>query len=524
MGWAFNEKGAYPTGRGTPGRPGRPRQEMDDMSDEGKYDMLMRSMPHTYAQYVTRDNTTGVSEWTAAKHLAFISKKIALGIARGNARIIVNLPPGRGKSSLISKWLPLWYLEHRPKDRVMVCSYGAGLAEFWGRATRDEAETNKKIKLKLREDSKAVGQWMTREGGGMKCDGVGGSILGFRFSLGVIDDPIKDHQDANSPVVREALKNWFHYTFMTRMEPNASVVILMHRWHPKDLCGYLMEEHADTWEVIKLPELAEINDPLGRNIGEPLWPEKWTLESSIEARKSLAWPSMYQQNPQSELGDRVYDHFTQADNLDKDMHLRVDKETALGLALDFNISPGMHGLICQYDSREDMAIIDTELHGPSWRTEHLIKELIAWCVIRGHVVGKEGSFPWKVLDIYGDRSGRTRNTVTTDTDYKLIMKMLTAAKIPYRMKVPTANPPVNDRVLTVNEALKDGAGVVHLKVHPRCKRLLEDFNTQPRDELGQPDDSNKLLGHAGDAAGYFVYWARPAYHHEFKPQRVVGGA
>ncbi len=125
------------------------------------------------------------------------------------------------------------------------------------------------------------------------------------------------------------------------------------------------------------------------------------------------------------------------------------------------------------------------------------------------------------MDIYGDRSGRNESTVTSQTDYHLIMKMLQSVKVPFKMCVPLKNPPINDRVITVNEALCDGEGRVHLKVNPRCKRLVEDLAKQPRDEDGQPDKSNQLLGHQGDAIGYFLFWVRPAYRKVYPPQRQI---
>ncbi len=500
------------------------KEFVEKVSPENKLDFLMRLYPHTYAQYMTEDPETGISSWVAARHLAYISKRITEGIARGNARIIVNMPARHGKSMLISKWLPIWFLEHNPQKRIMVCSYGADLAHFWGRQCRDEIEKNKKIRLKLQEDSKSIGQWNTKQGGGMKADGVGGGITGWGFDLGLIDDPHKDYQDACSPTVMGALKTWYQYTFFNRHEPNSSIVVLMHRWISTDFCGYLMEQDTESkWEIIRMPAIAEEGDVLGRKPGEALWPERWNVDSFAEAKRGLSWNSMFQQDPQNEAGDRVYDHYTQAGNLEKNTQLDRGPDYTVGLTLDFNINPGMHGLICQYNSRSDIVTFHDEIHGERWRTEALMKQFILWCVSQGFTVGKESSFPWKCVNVYGDRSGRNQSTVTTDTDYKLIMRMLKEAKIPFRICVPAANPPINDRVITMNEALQDNVGEVHFKVNPRCKRLLNDLGRQRRDENGQPDKSDQSMGHAGDAAGYFVYWVRPTMRTEFKPQRVVGG-
>ena len=426
-------------------------------------------------------------------------------------------------SMLISKWTPIWFLETFPTKRVVVCSYGSNLAEYWGAEARNEIQKNKRIHVSLREDSQAVGQWRTPQGGGMKAEGVGGSLLGFGFDLGLIDDPIKNYDDAVSEAIQDTLWNWFQYTFLTRKEPGANIVILMHRWATNDFCGRLMMEDKDTWECIKLPCLADVGDPLGRSPGEALWPERWPADCKEikEAQKSVAWWPMFQQNPKLENESRVYDHFTQDGNLDKNTVLKKGPDEVLAFTIDFNTNPGSHAEICQYDARADMFIFHDEIHGPGYRTEHVMKDFIKWLANEGH---RPGACPWKHVAIYGDRSGNSPTTVTTQTDYGLIQKMLKEAGVPFRMYIPMKNPSVNDRVLTVNMALRDLEGRVHLKVNPRCKRLVVDFATQPRDDVGQPEkEKDRKLGHASDATGYICFWLRPVNRMEFKPQRVLGG-
>lgn len=518
------------------------------------HDLLSRTYPHLYAEHVSRDPTTGIPRWKSYRHLEFISKKIALGVAEGNRRYIINMPPGRGKSSLISKWIPIWFLEKMPHKKVGCLSYGSELAEFWGADTRNEINTNKLIRIKLREDSQAAGQWRTPEGGGMKAAGVGGGLLGFRLDLALLDDVHKNLQEVTSPAEQVSMHDWFEHVFMTRLEPNATVVILHHRWHVKDITGWLTTNPTtkDAWEVIRLPELAEANDPLHRLPGEPLWPERWPLSSTAETRRGRAWISMYQQRPESEAGDRVYDHYLQVQNIKRDVQIRTGPEVPLALTLDFNIRPGMHGLLCQDDPATDMTTCLLEFFGPGWRTEDLVRAFLAWLLthmtgnpydppiagsenadkkyeeicdlIKGIVEKKTNGkgFPWKRVNIYGDRSGRNQSTLTSGTDYSLIAKMLQRAGVPFRFCVPYANPPVKDRVLTVNEALRDDAGRVHLHIHPNCVELVADMESQPKDpDTGLPDKTDRDRGHSGDALGYYLMWVRPAHRVQWKPQRVM---
>jgi hypothetical protein len=303
--------------------------------------------------------------------------------------------------------------------------------------------------------------------------------------------------------------------------------VLGHRFAANDPCGYLMQNDPDKWEVIRLPAIAEPGDVLGRAPGEALWPERWSLESMTEAKKGIAWQAMHQQDPQPEFGDRVYDHFQQAVNVvpnaarpDRDT-IRRGPEEIIGLSFDFNINPGMHACVLQADHRADEVYFDTEFHGERWRTHQIVTAFIGWCESYGHVTGNPAKFPWKYVNIYGDRSGRNQSTVTSDTDYAVIAQMLERAGIPFKMCVPFRNPPVNDRVICVNEALCDMGGTPHLFIHKRCVRLLADMNTQPRDENGQPDKTDQSLGHAGDLCGYSLMWIRPVRKATFGANHVV---
>jgi hypothetical protein len=100
--------------------------------------------------------------------------------AAGGGRLIVNMPPGHGKSSFLSKWVPCWLLDLVPDWRVIMASHGAELATEWGRAVRNELEQNEHLTTRLRPDSKAAHRWHTGQGGGMYATGVGGGITGFR--------------------------------------------------------------------------------------------------------------------------------------------------------------------------------------------------------------------------------------------------------------------------------------------------------------------------------------------------------
>jgi predicted phage terminase large subunit-like protein len=240
-------------------------------------------------------------EW---KKFAWITHALAIveeKIRAGGARIIINAPPGGGKSEAISKWLPIWYLHNNPSDLCILVSYEATFAAKWGRAVRNEIKTNPMLSAKMALATSATYDWELETGGGMVTAGVGGPITGRRGNLQIIDDPIKNFQEAHSPVYQQALIDWFNSTFYIRAEPSASIIIIMTRWTDKDITAYLEKEHAETWTILNYPALSEgEGDLLGRPEGEALCPERYdreALEITKKAVGSYLWSGMHQGRP-----------------------------------------------------------------------------------------------------------------------------------------------------------------------------------------------------------------------------------
>lgn len=238
--------------------------------------------------------------WRPYAAIKYISNIVQKNIIKGGARIIINIPPRHGKSELISHWLPVWYADFFPEKRIILTSYGDSLAVDWGRIVRDEIRANPLTITKIQRDKEGASDWRTTEGGGMKTAGVGGPILGRGGDLIIIDDPHKNMAEATSPVFQRHVANWFNSTLYTRLEPGASIVLIMQRWHEKDLTGYLLNEHQDDWINIKFPAIAEKGDLLGRTEGAALIPERYDimrLEQIKKAVGSMVWAGMFQQRP-----------------------------------------------------------------------------------------------------------------------------------------------------------------------------------------------------------------------------------
>ncbi len=236
--------------------------------------------------------------WVNYPHIKFISKKIAEAIAKGNGRLIIEAPPRHGKSWLISLFTPIWFLNLWPHKRIILASYEHEAATQWGRGVRNRLEESGLVKI--RQDSSAAERFETYDYGGMICAGVGGAITGKGGDLCLIDDPIKNWEESLSRTKRRRIRDWFDSTFYTRAEPGATIIVLQTRWHEDDLAGYLQKEHADKWDVISLPALAEPNDLLGRKEGAALCPERFNEDKLHQIQKaigSIMWRALYQQRP-----------------------------------------------------------------------------------------------------------------------------------------------------------------------------------------------------------------------------------
>lgn len=224
-------------------------------------------------------------------------------------KVIILEPPGSAKSTYTSVLWPPWHLANKPQDLFLSCSYSYSLIEGFGRQCRDIiAAESKALGYGLSKTAAAAGDWRInvsgRNAGGYFCGGVGSGITGRRASVGCIDDYCGTQEDADSKLHRDNVWRWYWSDFVPRLLPNAPQLIMANRRHEDDLVGRILELEAAKWLVIKLPMLAEENDPLGRNVGERLWPEWFTEEMVQQARlMPRVWSCLYQQRPSPEEGN-----------------------------------------------------------------------------------------------------------------------------------------------------------------------------------------------------------------------------
>ena len=222
-------------------------------------------------------------------------------------RLIINMPPRHTKSEFASYLLPAWFLGKKPTGKVIQTAHTAELAVGFGRKVRNLVSSPEYQEIfpgvALQQDSKAAGRWNTNQGGEYFAIGVGGAVTGKGADLLVIDDPHSEQEGQSiDPGVFDRTYEWYTSGPRQRLQPGGAIVIVMTRWHKRDLTGQITKssiqrEGVDEWEIIELPAILPS--------GNSLWPGFWKLDELEKLRAELPvskWSAQYQQDPTSEEG------------------------------------------------------------------------------------------------------------------------------------------------------------------------------------------------------------------------------
>ena len=238
-----------------------------------------------------------------AGHHQIICSKLE-AVARGEIkRLMLFMPPRHGKSELASRKFPAWYLGLNPNKQIITASYSDELATDFGRDVRNlvaDPLYQNIFNVQLRADSKSANRWHTQTGGMYVAAGVGTGITGRGAHILLIDDPLKNRQEADSALIREHAWSWYTSTAYTRLMPNAAVVLVQTRWHEDDLAGRLLQQMRDGGEQWDIVNLRAIDDA-----GQALWPAWYPLETLETIKSTIGardWSALYQQEPRPEGG------------------------------------------------------------------------------------------------------------------------------------------------------------------------------------------------------------------------------
>lgn len=265
-------------------------------------------------------------------------------VVDGNSpRLMITMPPRHGKSELASRRFPAYALGRYPDMGIICASYSADLATrmnrdvqrviddpsyraiFPGTTIAGKAQTQQGSWLRNADYFEVVGRK-----GSFRSAGVGGGLTGFGSSIAIIDDALRNRQDADSPTVRQTVWDWYTSTLYTRLAPGGGIIVINTRWHEDDLSGRLLEAQAkgegDEWRVINFPAIAE-QDEEHRRKGEALHPERYPLEALWRIKAAIGtrdWEALYQQHPVPDGGAIFKDEWLQRTWLPKDLPARFD--------------------------------------------------------------------------------------------------------------------------------------------------------------------------------------------------------
>jgi len=296
-----------------PGVPLPGQDEMDDMAPPSTARLVERT-PTRFAPIETR---------VAAHHLLMM-ERIQKCIQTPRGRLMIFAPPGSAKSTYASVVAPAWIMGAKPNQQIIMASYATGIAAKQSRKVRAVVRQPAYSNLwaerpKLLDDQRAVDDWSLTNGSTLMAAGLLAGITGNRADGIIIDDPLANREQADSATIREKVYQEYIDTAMTRAKPSMWAILIMTRWHELDLCGMILPpdyagesgiirgRDGQDWDVLCIQAKCEReDDPLGRKIGDYLWPEwfsreHWTTWEN-NPMASRTWSALYQQRPAPDVG------------------------------------------------------------------------------------------------------------------------------------------------------------------------------------------------------------------------------
>ncbi|MCY1166638.1 hypothetical protein D9M73_65840 [compost metagenome] len=233
--------------------------------------------------------------------------------------LMVFMPPGSAKSTYASVVFPAYAMGKKPGTRVILTSYASAIAWKQSRRTRQIVKSSKYqpiFNTALVHGNQSVEEWALDNGSEYMAGGLLSGMTGNRASGVIVDDPVAGREDAESDTIRRKTKEAYEDDLKTRLIPGGWTIIIQTRWHEDDLSGGILPEDwsgqsgfitgrdEQPWFVLRLPAIADAkDDPLGRKIGQPLWPE-WFDEAHFDKFRSnpRTWAALFQQKPRPAEG------------------------------------------------------------------------------------------------------------------------------------------------------------------------------------------------------------------------------
>jgi hypothetical protein len=316
-----------------------------------------------------------------------IASKLEAVERRDISRLLIMAPPRHGKTELVSRRFPAWYLGRHPDHDFISASYGSELAQDFGRDVRNIVASSEYQRLfpsvRLAADSQAKDRWHISGGGGYLAAGVGTAITGRGAHIFSIDDPVKSRLEAESAVTRAATWDWYRSVAYTRLMPGAAIVLTLTRWHEEDLAGLLLRQEADggdQWEKLILPAIG----PDGR----ALWEDAYPVGVLDQIRRTIGeyeWNALYAQQPRPRGGAFFAESSLLVDGAPVELPQRIDVifaviDTAIKTGSGHDGTGVVYFALCETGITHPLHILDwdyRQIEGAS--LEHWLPSVFARC-------------------------------------------------------------------------------------------------------------------------------------------------
>lgn len=316
-------------------------QDLAQKSDMYKMQLIAGLCKKSYAAYVSHVHK---GAWHGGKFPEFLCERIQEFIERPTDKpyeiLVISTPPQHGKSMTVTETLPSWINARWPDKRVIIASYNDNFAVTFGRRNRRKIDEHGELfGVRLSKASDRDYE-IADHRGGVISRGIMSGITGNPAEVILIDDPIKNRLEADSETYRERLWEEWQNSIKTRTQAGSKVILIQTRWHEDDLAGRIIEREKDV-EVINLPCEAEENDPLGRSVGDPLFPEigkdaEWLAQFKASYTDGTrAWQALFQGRPSAQEGNLLKRHWWQYyDILPQMMYKLISVDAAFKDAVD----------------------------------------------------------------------------------------------------------------------------------------------------------------------------------------------
>ena len=271
----------------------------DDATVEAfKAKFLRLTDAHEHLMGYVRETVLSQPGYVCGEHIATICETIERFLQSDRRGLAISMPPRHMKSTIGAECLPAWWLSNHPQGEVIIASYNQTQARKMARACRQrfDGDMHRMIfgKAEFSVDAADEFQLRGKLNGrpSLIAAGVGAGLTGSGGDLVIIDDPVKDMEEAESETIRDKVYDWYTSVASTRLSPGGHIILIMTRWHHDDLAGRILRDDAENWDVLSLPA---IDDD-----GRALWPERFPVEDLMSKRAAMGsrvFEALYQGRP-----------------------------------------------------------------------------------------------------------------------------------------------------------------------------------------------------------------------------------